>query len=217
MAYPARALSPVPLSLSLSHVLIFLYFCGSFISVQSGTSPEGSPCSTANNRIDKLSHRFIDDCDDKTFCSGSLGGSCIPKKCRTDVFPFGYKNGDVLPPLCDSGSFCPDEGGGCRSLVEVGQPCQLNQDRQCAPPPNWAELATDWNFNGSLCLGSVCSCVSRQTLAIIPITLNGFLRLAVRKICERHAWTTVFGRFHGLHLSRSKRKRFHHNSCPSRL
>ena len=161
MASPARTLVPVPLALSLLHVLIFVYLCGSLvIPVLSGTSPEGSPCSTANNRIDKLSYRFIDDCDDKTFCSGSVDGSCVPKRCRTDVFPFGYKNGDILPPLCDSGSFCPDEGGGCRPLVEVGQPCQLNQDRQCAPPPNWQELASDWNFNGSLCLESTCSCVS---------------------------------------------------------
>jgi len=147
---------------SSSHVLILacVYLCSSLIiPVRSGTLPEGGPCSTANNRIDKLSHRFIDDCDDKTFCSGSVGGTCIPKRCRTDVFPFGYKDGDVPPPLCDLGSFCPDEGGGCTPLVGVGQPCQLNQDRQCAPPPNWQELASDWNFNGSLCLGSICSCV----------------------------------------------------------
>ena len=142
-------------------IFIYVYLCGSLvITVRSGTWPEGSPCSTANNRIDRLSHRFIDDCDDKTFCSGSTDGTCIPKRCRTDVFPFGFKDGDVLPPLCDPGSFCPDEGGGCRPLVEVGQACQLNQDRQCAPPPDWQELASDWNFNGSMCLGSVCSCVS---------------------------------------------------------
>ncbi|KAF9644893.1 hypothetical protein BDM02DRAFT_3121170 [Thelephora ganbajun] len=140
-------------SLSSLHVLIltYVYLCGSLVTpVRSGTLPEGSPCSTANNRIDKLSHRFMDGCDDKTFCSGSVDGTCIPKRCRTDVFPFGYKEGDVLPPLCDP-------GGGCRPLVEVGQPCQLNQDRQCAPPPDWQELASDWNFNGSVCLGSVCS------------------------------------------------------------
>ena len=160
----------MPLPFSSSHVLIFAYLLGSLmISVQSGISPEGSPCSTANNRIDKLSHRFMDDCDDKTFCSGSVNGSiCVPKRCRTDVFPFGYKIGDVLPPLCDTGSFCPDEGAGCKPLVEVGQPCQLNQDRQCAPPPNWQELASDWNFNGSLCLGSFCSCVSFPRLLLSP-------------------------------------------------
>ncbi|KAF9777368.1 hypothetical protein BJ322DRAFT_1096974, partial [Thelephora terrestris] len=121
------------------------------------TLPGGSPCSTSNNRIDKLSHRFIDDCDDKTFCFGSPNGTCIPKRCRTDLFPFGYKDGDVLPPLCDPGSYCPDEGAGCKPLVDVGQPCQINQDRQCAPPSDWEELASDWNFNGSLCLGSACS------------------------------------------------------------
>ena len=163
MGFRDWSLVSMPSLLPSSHVLILVFVClsGVFvIPVRSGTSPEGSPCSTANNRIDKLSHRFIDDCDDKNFCSGSVNGTCIPKKCRADVFPFGYKDEDVLPPLCDPGSFCPDEGGGCRPLVEVGQPCQLNQDRQCAPPPNWQDLASDWNFNGSVCLGSVCSCVS---------------------------------------------------------
>ena len=110
------------------------------------------------------------DCDAKTFRSGSVDGACIPKRCRTDQFPFGYKDGDVLPPLCDSGSFCPDKGDGCRPLVGVGQPCQSNQDRQCAPPPNWQELASDWNFNGSLCLGSICSCV----FFILLVPLVGF-------------------------------------------
>ena len=171
-------LAQTPLRLSSWNVLVLIYLCGLLVvPVQSGTSPEGSPCSTANNRIDRLSHRFIDDCDDKTFCSASINGTCIPKRCRTDVFPFGYKEGDALPPLCDSGSFCPDEGGGCRPLVVVGQPCQLNQDRQCAPPPDWKELGSDWNFNGSLCLGSACSCVSSYQIlfATTSVLLNGFL------------------------------------------
>ena len=201
-----------------SHVLIlvYVYLSGSLvIPVRSGTLPEGSPCSTANSRIDKLSHRFIDDCDDKTFCSGSVDGTCIPKRCRTDMFPFGYKSGDVLPPLCDPGSFCPDEGGGCRPLVGVGQPCQLNQDRQCAPPPNWQELASDWNFNGSVCLGSICSCVS--SFRCLPGFAQWFSCLATGKICECHAWTTMLGRLYGLRLSRSKRTRIHHHGHPPQL
>lgn len=161
-------------------IFIYVYVCGSLvITVRSGASPEGSPCSTANNRIDRLSHRFIDDCDDKTFCSGSADGTCIPKRCRTDVFPFGFKDGDVLPPLCDPGLFCPDEGGGCRPLVEVGQACQLNQDRQCAPPPDWQELASDWNFNGSMCLGSVCSCVSSLRLFSLSSQFYSTVSLSV--------------------------------------
>lgn len=163
MALRDWPLAPVPLTLLSSHALIFVCtcICGFLVPLaRCGTLPEGSPCSTSNNRIDELSHRFIDDCDDKTFCSGSIDGTCIPKRCRTDLFPFGYKDEDVLPPLCDPGFFCPDEGGGCRPLVEVGLPCQMNQDRQCAPAPDWRELASDWNYNGSLCLGSICSCVS---------------------------------------------------------
>ena len=161
-AFPDWPLALMPLRLPSSHVLIFVYayIRGWLLPLAwCGTLPEGSPCSTSNTRIDKLSHRFIDDCDDKTFCSGSVDTTCIPKRCRTDLFPFGYKDEDILPPLCDPGLYCPDEGAGCRPLVDVGQPCQMNQDRQCTPPSDWEELASDWNFNGSLCLGSVCSCV----------------------------------------------------------
>jgi len=209
----------IPLRLSSSRVLVLIYLCGSLIvPVQSGISPEGSPCSTANNRIDRLSHRFIDDCDDKTFCSASVDGTCIPKRCRTDVFPFGYKDGDVLPPLCDSGSFCPDEGGGCRPLVGVGQPCQLNQDRQCAPPSNWQELGSDWNFNGSLCLGSACSCVS--SIRLFSLSSRFYSTgscAAVSKIRERRARATMFGGLHGLHLPRSNRARIRHHGHPPQL
>jgi hypothetical protein len=41
-------------------------------------------------------------------------------------------------------------------LVPAGHPCELNRDEQCAAPPNWEDLASTQNFNGSLCLRSVC-------------------------------------------------------------
>ena len=211
----------MPLPFLSSHVLIlvYIYLCGSLvISVRSGTLPEGSPCSTANSRIDKLSHRFIDDCDDKTFCSGSVDGTCTPKRCRTDMFPFGYKDGTVPPPLCSSGSFCPDEGDGCRPFVGVGQPCQLYQDRQCAPPPNWQELASDWNFNGSLCLGSICSCVSSlRSFSLSSWFSSTVSYLAAEKVCERHAWTAMLDRLCGLRLSRPKRSGIRHYGRPPQL
>jgi hypothetical protein len=38
----------------------------------------------------------------------------------------------ALPELCASGSFCPDDGSGCRSQSGVGGPCELGRDEQCA-------------------------------------------------------------------------------------
>ena len=37
----------------------------------------------------------------------------------------------VLPELCSSGSFCPDDGSGCRSQIGVGGSCELGRDEQC--------------------------------------------------------------------------------------
>ncbi|GBE88068.1 hypothetical protein SCP_1202970 [Sparassis crispa] len=94
------------------------------------------------------------------FCSvsGSTGanGTCQPRRCRRDEFPFGYTPHDPIPPLCSRGSFCPDGGNGCTLLLAVGSPCELNRDDQCAPPPDWQALANNQNFNGSLCLKSTC-------------------------------------------------------------
>ncbi|KAI0080919.1 hypothetical protein K474DRAFT_1636472 [Panus rudis PR-1116 ss-1] len=124
--------------------------------ILSDEGSEGLTCSSNNNRLDSSTHRFTSDCDDKTFCSAAVNGTCQPRECRRDEFPFGFQADDVLPPLCSDGSFCPDEGDGCKDLVAVGQPCQLNRDDQCAPPDNWEELSSPQNFNGSLCLQSTC-------------------------------------------------------------
>ena len=37
----------------------------------------------------------------------------------------------VLPELCSSGSFCPDDGSGCRPQSGVGGSCELGRDEQC--------------------------------------------------------------------------------------
>ncbi|KAJ6561771.1 hypothetical protein B0H19DRAFT_1209977 [Mycena capillaripes] len=115
-------------------------------------------CSSDNNHLDPASKKFISDCSDQTFCSGRdiTNSTCIPRQCRRDEFPFGFAAGAVLPPLCPVGTFCPDEGSGCPPLVPVGRSCELNRDEQCTPPPSWKNLATTHNFNGSICLHSVC-------------------------------------------------------------
>jgi hypothetical protein len=43
----------------------------------------------------------------------------------------------ALPPLYDSGTFCPDDGSGCRLVQSiVDGPCELGRDEQCAQPGN---------------------------------------------------------------------------------
>jgi hypothetical protein len=122
---------------------------------------EGGACSSLKNHLDPLNHRFISNCDDLTYCSDSVNGTCLKRGCRRDEFPFGYSNTDpFLPPLCSAGTFCPDEGDSCKPLVGVGGPCQLNRDEQCAPPPDWEDLAGPQNFNGSVCLHFQCMCVT---------------------------------------------------------
>lgn len=115
----------------------------------------GFGCSTANDRLDPSSHRFTSDCDDNTYCSAT-NGTCQPRLCRRDEYPFGFLPGDPIPPLCPLGAYCPDEGSGCLPLAPAGAACQLNRDDQCAPPKNWVSLADHQNFNGSLCLHSTC-------------------------------------------------------------
>ncbi|OCH85557.1 hypothetical protein OBBRIDRAFT_815031 [Obba rivulosa] len=120
-----------------------------------GVSKDGT-CSTKDDHVDPDSHKFMSDCNDQTYCTTATNGTCQTRQCRRDEFPFGYGPGDAVPPLCPRGSFCPDEGSGCQPLRSVGQSCQLSRDDQCAPPPNWQQLASSQNANGSLCLHSTC-------------------------------------------------------------
>ena len=48
----------------------------------------------------------------------------------------------ALPPLCDSGTFCPDDGSGCRLQSNVDGPCELGRDEQCAQPENPTSLGS---------------------------------------------------------------------------
>ena len=143
------------------HLLLHLLFQVIVVtSAFAGSVPEGGTCTTTGDHLDPSSHRFLSDCDEKNFCSGSVNGVCRPKLCRRDQFPFGFQVGDALPPLCPRGMFCPDQGSGCQHLIPVGQACQLNRDDQCAPPKDFEPLASNQNFNGSLCLHSTCTYVS---------------------------------------------------------
>jgi len=149
--------------LSIMHVprAVFLMFLHSTLStlVTASESPPtalGKACLTTSNRLDPRTRRFTSDCDAQTFCSGTINGTCIPRQCRREEFPSGYGTNQTVPVLCPTGSFCPDEGDACRPLVPVGQPCQFNRDDQCAPS-NTFELADFHNFDGSVCLHSICT------------------------------------------------------------
>ena len=131
-----------------------------------GSVPQGGPCSASNNTLDPASHKFVSECTDATFCSAASNGTCVPRLCRRDEFPF--RSGDSLaasvPPLCNTGFFCPDEGTGCKPQGPVGSACQLNRDEQCAPPSeDWNDQAagSQQSFNGSICLHSFCMYVPR--------------------------------------------------------
>ena len=131
-----------------------------------GTVPEGGPCSSTNDHLDPNTLKFISECTDQTFCSLPVNGTCIWRRCRRDEFPFGFAQqpGDgpdppplpPLPPMCPMGSFCPDQGSGCEPWAGLGQPCQLDRDEQCAPSPHGQDWASSRNFNGSICLHSMC-------------------------------------------------------------
>lgn len=163
--------SPTPRMWALSLLLFSCPFLPHFVCA--GNITQGGPCSTTDDRLDPASHKFLSDCDDTTFCSPtnsstSGSGTCQSRQCRRDEFPFGYVTGTHLPPLCSRGSFCPDEGSGCKGLLAPGQSCQLNRDDQCAPPPNWQALANNQNFNGSLCLKSTCMWVLALSAESFP-------------------------------------------------
>ncbi|KAH9987314.1 hypothetical protein BJV74DRAFT_774147 [Russula compacta] len=153
----------------------------------------GKACSIASNRLDPRTRRFISDCDSQTFCSGIVNGTCISRRCRREEFPPGYHTNQTVPPLCGVGSFCPDEGDACRPLVAVGQPCQFNRDDQCAPS-NIPELADYHNFDGSICLHSICTyanvtekqpCIFElSTYVDIDASGLGFLNTIVRDNCQ---------------------------------
>ena len=116
----------------------------------------GKACSMTSNRLDPRTRRFMSDCDGETYCSGIINGTCVLRQCRREEFPSGYRSNQTIPALCPAGSFCPDEGDACRPLVTVGQPCQFNRDDQCAPS-NISGLADYHNFDGSVCLHSICT------------------------------------------------------------
>lgn len=106
----------------------FLLFASpSLPQIFAGTANKGDACNVANSRLQAGTYQFWSECNSVTFCNST--GLCDLKGCRKDDFPFGYTTGsDILPPKCEKGEFCPDEGSECLPQLEVGSPCQLNRD-----------------------------------------------------------------------------------------
>ncbi|KAG9006385.1 hypothetical protein FRB94_000849 [Tulasnella sp. JGI-2019a] len=128
----------------------------SISSVRAGNVTYGNACNIAHNRLSPETKQFSSDCTATTYCSVT-NGTCLHKGCRKDEYPFGYKLfSHMIPDRCPKGEFCPDEEDACQPLLDVGSPCQLNRDDECAPPPNFSELAGTNNFNGSVCLNYQC-------------------------------------------------------------
>lgn len=158
------------------YLLLPYALLGGFVCA--GSVGEGGTCSPANDRIDPTTHKFLSDCDDKTFCLSPAStntssannanmnltttsvGICTKRQCRTDEFPFGYLPGEAVPPMCGRNYYCPDNGSGCAPVLPSGAVCDMDRDYQCATSSEWSVLTSKWNSNGSICLQSICMCVN---------------------------------------------------------
>ncbi|WWD17203.1 hypothetical protein CI109_101641 [Kwoniella shandongensis] len=167
------------------------------IKVHSRT-PLYGPCNVTNNHLDADTKDFITDCDSFGFCS--INGTCLPRQCRQDEYLMTslLDPTHVIPPLCPTGSFCPDDASGCLPLVELGGVCQLNRDDECAPPPNGAVLILPSPYDepqgdGSICLLGTCmwtnaslgsSCVT-ETITYVGYDLSGmsYTNTVIRDNC----------------------------------
>ena len=115
-------------SSTMHSLFTFLLFASpSLPQIFAGTANNGEACNVANSRLQAGTYQFWSECNSVTFCNST--GLCQLKGCRKDDFPFGYTtSSDILPPKCEKGEFCPDEGSECLPQLEVGSACQLNRD-----------------------------------------------------------------------------------------
>lgn len=108
-----------------------LLYLGISLCVKAGTLSKGSNCSVTSQHLNLGTYQFYSECDSVTYCNAATG-QCEPKRCRKDVFPFGYADDSELPPMCPSGKFCPDEEDQCLDVLPVDSPCQFNRDGKTA-------------------------------------------------------------------------------------
>lgn len=119
-------------SFQLPSLMFILYLCG-FLSLHSLGAAQSqhvslnATCEPNSNRVDFATHKFMSDCEPRTYCN-LLNNTCQLKGCRVDEYPFGYDRGEILPPLCPPGSFCPDAQSQCLPLWPVRHSCELARD-----------------------------------------------------------------------------------------
>lgn len=123
-------------------------------------SPLYGNCSVAANHLDPNTKQFFTDCDsfgcaymtsssylhcrpsaeDSSDCAAN--GTCLPRLCRRDEYLLSslLTSTVPIPPLCDTGTFCPDDHSGCLPLVPVGGKCELNRDGGPYSRRPWGEL-----------------------------------------------------------------------------
>ena len=66
----------------------------------------------------------------------------------------------ALPALCIRGTFCPDDGSGCRQQKELGGSCELGRDEQCAHSGNLTGIGSTTSTtaiaDAPICLHLTC-------------------------------------------------------------
>ncbi|KAL9937376.1 hypothetical protein V8E36_003785 [Tilletia maclaganii] len=150
-----RKLAPSSLLPQLALLLASTFSSTFFTFAQDTTCPPTNPeilgraCSLANNRLALDTNQFLSDCGYTAFCDPATN-TCQPNGCRRDEYPFGYKRRCEWPPLCATGSFCPDESSGCLPVRSLGASCQLNRDDECASADG----------QDTVCLRNVCEAVN---------------------------------------------------------
>ena len=68
-------------------------------------------------------------------------------RCRRDqcVLSSLLEANKTIPPLCEVGTFCPDDASTCLPLVPVGGHCQLNRDGMYISVPSYPRRYTVLN------------------------------------------------------------------------
>ena len=128
-----------------------------------GADDEGAADDTEMRRRDVADEGAADDAGlrRRDVATSSPSTVCQARRCRRELYPFGFRYNETLPPLCPVGRFCPDEGNACRSLLPLGGTCQFGRDgalrrrqrsadflaEQCEPPAG----------SVAICLASVCT------------------------------------------------------------
>lgn len=148
--YPSGPACSTPLSPNMRGLFLpfALLYLGASHYVEAGTLSKGSNCSVSSQRLNLGTYQFYSECDSVTYCDAGTG-MCELKRCRKDMFPFGYVDDSELPPMCPSGKFCPDEEDQCLDLLPVDSPCQFNRDGRKAPSIHTSKLSASFQTSVS--------------------------------------------------------------------